>query len=199
MDNVENIRNMASSQVAIFALDKATPENIMKKQKELHAKEGMSPKTLNVCFAVEMFPLLVSMMLMSTVMFMDMKVFGVYFESYRYVLLFSYIIAVSALFIYMLNKDFFGLIDKMILRSVKKSIKKRTNAFFAKLFHEEGMQMPLNEDTLKKAKEDNVINDDDIKYLKIKGNGIVKVIDVYNATSSFNAYTSFKQKVKEYF
>lgn len=124
MDNVENIRNMASSQVAIFALDKATPENIMKKQKELHAKEGMSPKTLNVCFAVEMFPLLVSMMLMSTVMFMDMKVFGVYFESYRYVLLFSYIIAVSALFIYMLNKDFFGLIDKMILRSVKNQLKK---------------------------------------------------------------------------
>lgn len=59
--------------------------------------------------------------------------------------------------------------------------------------------MPLNEDALKKAKEDNVINDDDIKYLKIKGNGIVKVIDVYNATSSFNAYTSFKQKVREYF
>lgn len=59
--------------------------------------------------------------------------------------------------------------------------------------------MPLNEDTLKKAKEDNVIDDDDIKYLKIKGNGIVKVIDVYNATSSFNAYTVFKKNVKEYF
>lgn len=199
MDNISNIHDMASTQIVTFALDKATPENIMQKQKELHNKEGMSPKTLNVCFAIEMFPLLVTMLLMSTVMFMDMKVFAVYFERYRYVLLFSYIIVLSILFIYMLNKDFFGLIDKMILRSVKKSIKKRTSAFFAKLFYDEGLQMPISEDILKKAKEDNIIDDDDIKYLKIKGDGIVKVKDVFNATSSFNAYTSFKQKVKEYF
>jgi len=201
MNNVKEINDLVSKQIINTSLDKITPENVMKKQKEIHSVEGFNPKTLNVAFALEMFPLLVCMLAMSIGFIIDHNIFKVYFESFHNVLFFVYMVVAFIITLYLIGKDFFGFTDKLILRSINKTFKKYGNYpyHFSTLFYEEAKQSEVKKETIEKAKQDGIIDDNDIKYLKIKGNGIVRAIDLLNATVNEDVYNSFKQKVKEYF
>lgn len=201
MNNVKEINDLVSKQIIDTCLEKITPANVMKKQKEIHRVEGFGPKTLNMFFAVEMFPIIICLLAMSTGFIIDHNIFKVYLENYHNILLAIYMLVAFCFTLYLINKDFFGLIDKLILRSINKTFKKNDNHpyHFSTLFYEDAKQSEVKKEIIEKAKDNGIIDDDDIKYLKIKGNGIVRAIDLLHVTVSLATYTNFKQKVRQYF
>lgn len=192
---LELINKTAKLEMEIYGDNLCSPENVLKRQKEFHNKFGLNQKTINVAFSEEILPLLISMLGMIIFLILCTQLKMETF--YKYTFMTILIVVIFSLVLWIINKDCFGLGDKISLRSIKKYLKNGYVSIFSEnLFKEEKENIQVSEKFLKILKE-GYLSDNEIKYLKIQGDGKIKASAIYNITQSNEDFQKFKDKVSK--
>lgn len=198
VEQLAAINSVCKAKLNEYVIDQVTVDNVVDKQIKIYNKQGMSKQNLNLVPYLELLP--------SAFMTLGMVVFVVLMEFINnnfkggeavIINIVSFFVIAGGCF-YIVSKEFFGLLRKMMVKSVTKAINKKSKEYFALLlFVEEALNLDADDEVMKLIDNKEIFNHDDIRYLKIKGNGHIKTHWVNAITKDIESYNIFKEKVRE--